>query len=308
MEKFIKSISFEIKKDSNEEYHSKKEYISCSGLKKLKKSPLHFKEEEKKETDAMTFGSAYHTFVLEEELFEKEYHIFDETAILDILIGEGSKSPRSTNKYKEWLANEMRIANGKQTIDNGTLNMLKAMKDRLTHHRYANTLITKGEAEMSVYCEIEIITGQRVKVKIRPDYMKQERRIIADLKSAASASVNDFPRSAADLDYHLQAALYSDIMEAIESKGFGWSFFFIAQEKTRPFAFNIFESSPQFLAQGRYEWEQLIMLYAWCTENNKWPGYQVFTENKYGVNELNLPAYSIKELNWFNHYKQSVLI
>ena len=303
MSEFFKLLDFEIKKDSNEVYHSKKEYISCSGLKQIKKSPLHFKLEEKKETEAMTFGSAYHSYILEEELFNEDYHIFDETAILNILIGEGSKSPRATNKYKDWFEAEMRIANGKQIINNGTLNMLKAMKERITSHRYANSLISKGEAEMSVYCEIELMTGQRVKVKIRPDFFKKEKRIISDLKTTAGASVNDFSRSAADYDYHIQAAFYSDIMEAVEGKSMGWDFFFIAQEKTVPYAFNIFESSPQFLAQGRYEWEAIMLLYAWCLENNKWPGYQVFTESRYGVNELNLPAYSIREINWYSTHK-----
>ena len=301
MSEFFKLIDFEICKDSNEVYHGKKEYISCSGLKQIKKSPLHFKLEEKKETDAMTFGSAYHSYILEEELFNEEYHIFDETAILNILIGEGSKSPRATNKYKEWFECEMRVANGKQTINNGTLNMLKAMKERLTSHRYANTLITKGEAEMSVYCEIEIMTGQRVKIKIRPDYKKDAKRIITDLKSAASASVNDFPRAAADMDYHLQAALYSDIMEAVEGKEMGWSFFFIAQEKTVPYAFNIFESSPQFLAQGRSEYQMLLLLYADCLGKNKWPGYQVWVDNIFGVQEISLPSYRINDLNWYGN-------
>jgi exodeoxyribonuclease VIII len=306
MSEFFKIISFEIKKDSNTEYHSKKEYISCSGLKQIKKSPLHFKEEEKKETEAMVFGSAYHTFILEPELFDKEYYVFSDKEICDILIGEGAKSPRATNKYKEWYEREMRIAGDKTTIDNSTYKMLEKMRDRLLSHRYVRSLISNGEAEMSVYCEIEIMTGQRIKVKIRPDYKKDQKRIISDLKTTSGASVVDFPRHAADLDYHIQAALYSDIMEAVEGKEMGWDFFFIAQEKTIPYAFNIFEASPQFLAQGRYEYEQLLMLYAFCLENNHWPGYQVFTQNRFGVNELNLPAYSIHELNWFDHYKQKV--
>ena len=69
----------------------------------------------------------------------------------------------------------------------------------------------------------------------------------------------------------------------------------------KPFAFNIFEAGAHFMAQGRYEYEQLLMLYAFCMEEDKWPGYQVFTENKYGVNELNLPSYMMREINWFNH-------
>ena len=301
MDKFIKKIQFEIKKDSNEEYHGKKDYISCSGLKKMKKSPLHFKEEEQKETEAMVFGSAYHAFILEPEIFEKEYMVFDDSAICAILIAEGAKSPRATKNYKEWYEGEMRLAGDKKTIDNGTFKMLEAMRDRLMRHRYVKSLLSNGVAEISIYCEIEIFTGQIIKVKIRPDYYKETKRIITDLKTTAGASINDFPRHAADLDYHIQAAFYSDILSAIEGKDMGWPFFFIAQEKTKPFAFNIFEAGAHFMAQGRYEYEQLLMLYAFCMEEDKWPGYQVFTENKYGVNELNLPSYMMREINWFNH-------
>ena len=301
MEKFITNIEFEIKKDTNEEYHSKKEYISCSGLKKLKKSPLHYKEEENKETDALLFGSQYHTFILENELFDHEYFRFSDREIFDILIGEGSKSPRATNKYKDWFNDEMVKANGKPTVDDATIKTLEKMRERIIRHRYANSLISGGEAEMSVYCEITIMTGQKILVKIRPDYFKKEKRIITDLKTTTDASIHGFPRNAADYDYHLQASLYSDIMSAVEGKEMPWNFFFVAQEKNSPYAFNIFESGSQFMAQGRYEYEQLLMLYAYCLEKNHWPGYQVFTENKFGVNELNLPAYSIHEINWFAH-------
>lgn len=298
MSDFIKKIDYEIRKDSNEVYHSQKEYISASGLKMIKKSPLHFKEEERKQSDAMDFGSAYHTYILEPELFDKEHFVFDDAAKC---VEIGGAKPRGTNQYKAWYEEQMILANGKTLIDRDTMSILKAMSDRLLRHRYVKSLLSGGEAEMSIYCEIEIMTGQKIKVKIRPDYMKQGKRIISDLKTTSGASTNDFPRSAADFDYHIQAALYHDIMSEIEGKQMGWNFFFIAQEKTKPFAFNIFESSPQFLAQGRYEWEQLIMLYAHCLENNTWPGYQCYTENKFGVNELNLPPYFIREINWFNH-------
>jgi hypothetical protein len=91
------------------------------------------------------------------------------------------------------------------------------------------------------------------------------------------------------------------MLEAITGDGMRWSFFFIAQEKTAPFAYNIFEASPQFLAQGKYEYEQLLLLYKHCLEKDKFPGYQVFCENRYGINELNLPPYTIKEINFYDH-------
>jgi exodeoxyribonuclease VIII len=300
MSEFFKIISYEIKKDSNETYHGNKDYISASGLKKIKKSPLHFKEEEQKDTEALQFGSAYHTFILENESFADEYFVFDDTGKCQELINGGARSPRATNAYKDWYNDQMSIINGKQVIDLKTNNIITAMRDRLMSHRYVRSLLSNGEAEMSVYCEIEIMTGQRIKIKIRPDYKKDQKRIISDLKSTIGASVYDFPRHAADLDYHLQAALYSDIMDAIEGKELGWSFFFIAQEKVIPYAFNIFEASPQFLAQGRYEYEQLLMLYAWCLENNKFPDYQIYTQSRFGVNELKLPSYYIREINWYS--------
>lgn len=301
MENFIQKIEFEIKKDSNEEYHSRKEFIGASGIKLLKESPLHFKEAEQPSSEALEFGYAYHSFILEPELFKEEYYIFNDSNICEKLIGEGAKSPRATKAYKEWFENEMRIAGDMKTIDDTTMKKMEAMKSRLFSHYYAKSLLTNGEPEISIYTEITIFTGQKIKVKIRPDNLKRQKRLIADLKTTQSASVNEFPNHAAKLNYHIQAALYSDIMEAVTGDGLGYHFFFVAQEKTTPYAFNIFEASPQFISQGRYEYEQLLMLYAYCLENDIWPGYQIFTQNKYGVNELNIPAYLIKEINWFDH-------
>lgn len=295
---FIKSIKYTEVKDSNEVYHGNKDYISASGLKKIKKSPLHFMTEEKKDTEALTFGSAYHTYILEPENFDNEYFIFDETFILEVLSGEGSKKPRGTNKYKEWYENEMKAAEGKIMIEKSTFEIIKSMRDRLFKHRYAKSLFNKGEAEKSFYCSLETEVG-KIKVKIRPDYLKKQHRIITDLKTTSDASAIEFPKNAANYDYHIQAAFYSDIMRMIT--GDEWPFFFIAQEKSKPFAFNIFEASAQFINQGRYEYEQLLRLYYLCKENDYWPGYQVFTENRFGIIELRLPSWAINEINFYNH-------
>jgi|WetSurMetagenome_2_1015567.scaffolds.fasta_scaffold35811_2 hypothetical protein len=310
---FIKNIEFIETKDSNAEYHSKKEYIGASGLKRIKQSPLHFKEEEVKLTEALKFGTNFHEYILEPEdsaynqyflnpkEFEDKYFLFDETDILGILKSEGSQKPRATNKYKDWKAEQEEIAKGRIWLELSVMKRIEAMNNRLMSHKYVKSLLSNGEAEKSIYTEIEIFTGQKIKVKIRPDYKKDNKRIIVDLKSTVDASIDEFTKRSANLNYHIQAALYSDIIEAVEGKKMAWSFFFIAQEKVSPYAFNIFEASPQFIAQGRYEYEALLMLWQWCVENNKWPGYQCFTENRFGINMLNLPHWAIKEINWFDH-------
>ena len=43
------------------------------------------------------------------------------------------------------------------------------------------------------------------------------------------------------------------------------------------------------------------MLWKECITDGKYPGYQVWCENKYGVNELSLPNWAVKEVNYFIH-------
>ncbi len=303
---FIKSVNIAEFAGTNDEYHANKDYISASAIKRLKVSPLHYREAEPEaESDALLFGSAYHTFILEPDKFDKEYYVFDDSVVCGALIAKGAKSPRATNDYKGWLAGEMSFADGKIMIDKADYDKLVAMKSRLMSHPYARMLLNNGRNEVAYMGEIETEVGA-IKVKIKPDHFNDKKKIITDLKTCQSASLDDFPRHAADLDYHIQAAFYSDILEKITGDDRPYTFFFIAQEKKSPYAFNLFESSAQFISQGRYEYEMLLQLYKYCIDNNTWPGYQVFTQNKYGIVELKLPAYAIRDLTYYDHIDRKI--
>lgn len=302
---FIKSVNlFEY---SGTNYHDEKEYVSASGLKKLKVSPAHFREEEEvAETEAMLFGSAYHCYILEPERFNQDFYVFDDQPTCEAIIakrnseGKEVKNVRLTKEYQEWKDSEMRIISEKSVIDKPAFERIKKMKDRLFSHPYAKMLLTKGRAEVGYMGEIETQSGT-INVKFKPDYIKDEKHLIVDLKTAADASIDGFTRAAADMNYHIQAAFYADLMNKIEGQNRDFTFFFIAQEKKAPFAFNLFEAGPQFIAQGRYEYEMLLQMYKYCLDNNIWPGYQIFCQNKYGIIELKLPPYAIKDLTYYNH-------
>lgn len=303
---FIKSVNIQPFSGNDDQYHANKDFISASGLKKLKISPAHFREEEEeKETDALLFGSAYHCYILQREQFEDQFYVFNDKPICEVLIGEGYKSPRSTKAYKEWEESEMRIIGNKSVITQDSFERIKAMSDKLMRHPYAKMLLSNGENEIGYTGQIETEAGT-INVKFKPDHVNEKKKIIVDLKTTIDASQDGFTRHAADLDYHIQAAFYSDLMEKIAGDNRAYTFFFIAQEKKQPFAFNLFECSPQFIAQGRYEYEMLLQLYAYCLENDQWPGYQVWCENKYGILELKLPAWAIKDLTYYNHYQPKV--
>ena len=294
---FIKTVNIQ---KTTEDYYADKA-ISVSGLKKLKVSPAHYKEAEPvTPTDAMQFGSAYHSYVLEPEKFEQEYYVFDDHSICEVLIGEGYKSPRSTKAYKEWEESEMRVIGDKSVIKQEEFERIKAMKERLFSHPYAKMLLTGGEAEAGYAGTIETSVGA-INIKFKPDYIKAGKHIVVDLKTAADVSIDGFTRAAADNDYHIQAAFYSDMIEQMAGDKRSQTFVFIAQEKIKPYAFNLFECSPQFIAQGRYEYELLLQLYKYCIDNDKWPGYQCFCNNRYGLVELNLPKYAIKSLDYYTY-------
>ena len=295
---FIKSVNFQ---EYSGSYHDEKDYISASGLKRLKVSPMHYKEAEKvEETEAMIFGSAYHCYILEPEKFEDEFYIFNDQPIYEKLIGEGYQSPRSTKAYKEWAENEANSVGDRKSISLQVYDSIKKMKERLFSHFYARMLLTNGRAEIGFTGTIETQFGT-VNAKFKPDYIKDVKHLIVDLKTCQDASVDGFTRNAAEYDMHIQAAFYADLLSKIEGEGREFTFIFIAQEKKAPYAFNIFEASQQFISQGRYEYEHLLQLYKYCADNNKWPGYQVFCPNKYGINELKLPPWAIKSLDFYDH-------
>lgn len=300
---FIKSTNIIPFLGTDEQYHADKEHVSASGLKKLKVSPAHFldnAQEETEATDALLFGSAYHCFILEPDKFNERYYIFDDSVVCGALIAKGAKSPRATNDYKNWKEGEMSFADGKILLDKADAEKLTAMKDRLFSHSYAKMLLAGGINEQGYMGEIETEAGT-VKVKFKPDHQNDKKKIIVDLKTTQDASNDGFPKQAGEYNMHIQAAMYCDLLEKYSGDNRTYTFFFIAQEKKKPYAFNIFECSPQFISQGRFEYEMLLQLYKYCTDNNVWPGYQIWCENKYGILELKLPAWAIKDITYYIH-------
>ena len=295
--------------DSNEAYHGNKDYIGSTSVKLYKKSPLHYKTHKVETSPALEFGTLYHTFVLEPDKFKEEYYLFDDSIICEELVSGAyfddkgkqifAKSPRANKIYKEWFANQMIICNDRKMVGNEELEMIKKMKDTLFSHPYARYLLTGGISELSHYTELN-----GVKVKVRPDHMFRKKKICVDLKTAKSAKHDEFPRAAYDLGYHVSAAMYSDVLEQIYTPGEPWTFFFVVQEKTFPYAFNIFKSSPQFMSIGQYEYEILLEQHRYCLENDDYRGYQVFADNKFGIQGLEIPAYLVKELTFYNEYKK----
>ncbi|MBA9078294.1 PD-(D/E)XK nuclease-like domain-containing protein [Rufibacter quisquiliarum] len=273
-----------VQRDTNAEYHAKRDYINASGLKTIiQKSPFHLANAEEKEpTPAMLFGTAYHTYVLEPLDFLDQYWSLDLSKKPEPL-----QDFRNT-KNKEWKASQEAKNTGKTLISNEDILRLVAMKDVLFANPTIAGFLIDGDYELSHYHED--FYGARVRV--RPDYLKP--KVIVDLKTCEDASPEGFARQCHNFGYHIQAALYTDVLESIY--GVSRKFVFICQEKTYPYAAQAYAASDSMIEQGRYEYSLALETYKKCLATGEWPGYEMYAQPEMrGLIELDLPTWAYRE-------------
>ena len=186
------------------------------------KTPYHYRYGERKETEALKFGKAIHTAVLEPNIFEAQFY----------------RGPEDRRGKKWETALEVAAQNGKTCITEGEF--IDAEKIRDVAHRNALVRkLTSGKPsiEQSAYA-IDEATGELVKVRL--DIVNHDIRIAADLKSCANGSARHFQKSVADYGYHIQDYLYPKIWEDAGGTPLD-GFVFLCIEKTAPWAISVYE-------------------------------------------------------------------
>lgn len=264
---------------SNEDYHALP-HVSPSRLKLLARSPLHYfdkylaADREKPEpTAAMQGGTATHTAVLEPELFEATVAKLPTDAPrrpTQLQLEEPAKT--GTAKYRDYIdALERKqywdefdkINAGKIILPPTDFDNVQSMADAVRKHPAAKFLLDlPGRREASYTW-----TGEHgVQCKTRPDWHSLSHEYVIDLKTTKDASRNEFARSIAGYDYHLQAAWNLSALSASK-------FLTIAVENTRPFAVAVYPASEELIAAGHRRVNSAMALLADCMAKNNWPGY-----------------------------------
>ncbi|MFZ1546005.1 MAG: PD-(D/E)XK nuclease-like domain-containing protein, partial [Candidatus Nitrotoga sp.] len=140
-------------------YHAS-EAISHSGIVQLLKSPEHYlqyKTGSVEPTAAMEFGSAFHGFILEPEVFAKDYVL-------------APKFDRRTKEGKEIAAKWDAENAGKISLSTEQMDTLAAMRVSVFNHAGAAKMLDDGEAETSLFWTDDY-TG--LPCRIRPDWMSE---------------------------------------------------------------------------------------------------------------------------------------
>ncbi len=120
-----------------------------------------------------------------------------------------------------------------------------------------------------------IVVPVRILIDAVPMGGGQFADCLNDLKTARDASHREYNRAIFENDYHVQAALYLDVWNAvgpIPQKPRSY-FLHLIQENTAPWETARRYISPEFIALGRQKYLRALNRYCACLKENQWPGF-----------------------------------
>jgi len=239
---------------TNDEYHALPDSVSCTGLKKVLRSPSHYHaylDGDGSADEGDNLGSAIHAAVLEPDRFAAEYIYYD---------GE-----RRGNAWKEFKAENA----GKMIQTRAEYAQVQGMcKALMAHKDFPLWLaLQKAQREKSVFWRDEE-TGVQCRVRFDAIFAPY---VTWDLKSTTDARPSQFVKQAVRLDYDLQAAMYSE--GARRFTGQDIPFIFVAIETQAPHGIWLHTAGQSMLENGRTKFRRALSIYKACSDNQCWPGY-----------------------------------
>lgn len=260
-----------------EKYKSGKAHLSYSSFKTFLESPYSFisyKMGDKKFSDEMDFGKAYHLAVFKRDEYEKTF-ITDEDIVNEI----GGGKPRSTNVYKAWKLEKK--AQGKQIIASDDYKKILLMSDALWRNEASLSLLKQvNEFEKSSSFEFN-----GFKFILYHDAIGD---IHLDLKTCQSANQKKFAYDVFKFGYNMQASIYT--LDNLTKTGEALPYWNIAQENNSSIA--CFEYSESLINFGIKKLERGLKDFQRCLDENLFhKSFDFYAPNEKGYYLIDLPPY-----------------
>ena len=256
---------------------TEQEYRAAGGINKstlweMRKSPAHYKyllEHPTEDTAALHFGRALHSAVLTPTAFKRDFRKAPD-------VDKRTKAGRET--YTAWKAS---LPDGVEEISTEDAQTIKDMVKAIRGNAVAMKLLKGTRREKPLFWTD---SGTGLLCKCRIDALSSSTAV--DLKTTTDASSRAFQRDALKYGYHLQAAHYLNGIEAVTGNKPDW--YFIAVEKSAPYAVHVFKATDQFIEYGDYMRDELLEAVKRCTESGEWSGY--------AADNLDAPEWAIEEV------------
>lgn len=212
-----------------------------------------------KDTKALSFGRAFHSYILTPEIFKKRFFV---TPKLDLRKSEDKKISirnRLTKSHLEHLTEEQ-------------MAQIETMANNIFNHPIIPLLLSNSKKEVSIYWENnfgEISRGRidafienpnaelkRQLKKLVPDYRGQ--KIIWDLKTEESdASIDAYSKKVLKYHTHVQGAYYTDGVSKI-ADGEEVIFILVVIEKAAPNCVAWYKLGDASIDKGREEYLEAL--------------------------------------------------
>lgn len=262
---------------SNEDYHAH-DSVSRSKLMDFDVSPYNYwalhlapNRPNREATPAMILGTAFHSMVLEHDLFHKQYVIMPKPVFLKD-VGRAAY-----DQYKSDLA-EIECGH-RIPLTRDQYDILLSMYSTLYDDSRAIDLIQGAIYEQSYFWEDK---ESGLLVKSRPDILHQN--IIVDLKTCADASPRAFQSAMVKGGYHIQAAMIRDGIRRLEGRDIS-NVINIAIETKYPYAIGIYVIDEEALDYGEFHYKDLLKRLKHANMNNDYPSYE--------IQSINLPRWAL---------------
>lgn len=254
----------------SEDYHGHKQSISRSALMDFKKNPRkywakHLNPDRPKEESkpSWTFGTAFHTLILEPHLFEQNYFVMPEKVLLKDV---GREAYDEYKRIEQEASSTSRIV-----LSQCEFLRLRDMQDRVQAHPKASALISGGIFESSYFWK-DVHSG--LMIKSRPDILHSN--IYVDLKTIDDASPQNFQREMVKYGYHIQGAMVRDGVEQLTNERIS-AVINICVEKTYPYSIGIYIIDEAAIDEGHMQYKQALLDLKHAIGHNEFPDYDVCT-------------------------------
>jgi hypothetical protein len=256
--------------------------LSYSSLKNFAESPEAFIQyclKEKKQTDAMLFGSIVHCLVLEPMKFSERYFVLDDAQIVSEI---GGGNPRATKVYKEWKAIQLANNTGKEMVKPEVFRQAEAIANNVSNNRASRAVLARcNKFEIPIEWEYN-------NFKFRGFKDAEGKNCMFDLKTMKSAEPRKAQRDIIEMKYYLQAAMY--LTGTVEKK----PYYIIAVDKKG--GVSVHKINDDLMEYGLQEYKKLVDSFNDCLLRNHFNrSYDYWSQLENGIFICERPAYLYKE-------------
>lgn len=284
--------------------------VRVTELLKLRLSPRHFQahvngEIDEAESKAMRLGTMLHMALLEPFKFSETYTKtptfetpFPETIeeIKEWLSLRGTQAPTKLKKgdlielaisvdptFKTQTQAIADRVSGKTVLSDGDWDIITKTRDEAMRHPLIRAMLEGKNGEL--VCERRLWgEAEGVTISGQPDLIAGN--MVIDIKRTFQSSPEAFMSSAFKYGYHVQAALYLELVNTLTGRehGFAWWTF----ESQAPYCAGFLVPDEAVLEAGRMEARRLLRLYKDCKKSDSWPGPAGFSPKMMSLKEWQL--------------------